>query len=164
MGKEWIVPDEDLGCDGAYYSYTEVVRCKDCKHRDPEDNKCDSGALERAGCIFPVQDDYFCAWGERKKPIATTENRTLEEIIDLYIYGDSETPPHAFDFTIQDAETMKSCVAFVRRFANQAYPHNFQGERYDIREYCHRMTAFQNMAKDIIANGTRNHPTEPNNR
>lgn len=74
----------------------------------------------------------------------------LEELIDLYTYGDSETPSHAFDFTIQDAETMKSCVAFVRRFANQAYPHNFQEERYDIREYCYRMTAFQNMAKDII--------------
>lgn len=89
---------------------------------------------------------------------------TLEEKIELYTYGDSETPPHAFDFTIQDAETMKSCVAFVRRFANQAYPHNFQGERYDIREYCYRMTAFQNMAKDIIANGTRNYHSESDNR
>lgn len=46
---------------------TEVVRCKDCKHRDPEDHKCDSGALERAGCIFPVQDEYFCSWGERRE-------------------------------------------------------------------------------------------------
>ena len=46
---------------------TEVVRCKDCKHRDPEDHKCDSGALERAGCIFPVQDEYFCSCGERRK-------------------------------------------------------------------------------------------------
>lgn len=44
-----------------------VVRCKDCKHRDPEDRKCDSGALERAGCVFPVEDDYFCAWGERRE-------------------------------------------------------------------------------------------------
>lgn len=44
-----------------------VVRCKDCKHRDPEDHKCDSGALERAGCIFPVQDDYFCSFGERRE-------------------------------------------------------------------------------------------------
>ncbi|MBR2681631.1 MAG: hypothetical protein IKE23_12970 [Exiguobacterium sp.] len=44
-----------------------VVRCKDCKHRDPEDHKCDSGALERAGCIFPVQDDYFCSCGERRE-------------------------------------------------------------------------------------------------
>lgn len=44
-----------------------VVRCKDCKHRDPEDHKCDSGRLERAGCIFAVDDDYFCADGERKE-------------------------------------------------------------------------------------------------
>lgn len=50
------------------YGYKgEVVRCKDCKHRDPEDHKCDSGALERAGCVFPVADDYFCSWGERRE-------------------------------------------------------------------------------------------------
>lgn len=44
-----------------------VVRCKDCKHRDPEDHKCDCGALERAGCMFPVSDDYFCSYGERRE-------------------------------------------------------------------------------------------------
>lgn len=44
-----------------------VVRCKDCKHRDPEDHKCDCGALERAGCMFPVADDYFCSCGERRE-------------------------------------------------------------------------------------------------
>lgn len=44
-----------------------VVRCKDCKHHDPEDRKCDCGALERAGCVFPVADDYFCSWGERRE-------------------------------------------------------------------------------------------------
>ncbi len=43
----------------------EVVYCKDCHHRDPEDHKCDCGQLERAGCVFPVDDDYFCAYGER---------------------------------------------------------------------------------------------------
>lgn len=43
-----------------------VVHCKDCKHRDPEDRKCDCGELARAGCIFPVKDDYFCAYGARK--------------------------------------------------------------------------------------------------
>ena len=48
-----------------------VVRCKDCRHRDPEDHKCDSGALERAGCIFPVQDDYFCSFGERREDAET---------------------------------------------------------------------------------------------
>ena len=42
-----------------------VVRCKDCRHRDPEDHKCDSGGTERQGCPFPVHDDYFCAYGER---------------------------------------------------------------------------------------------------
>ena len=42
-----------------------VVRCKDCRHRDPEDRKCDSGKMERQGCVFPVDDDYFCAYGER---------------------------------------------------------------------------------------------------
>ena len=41
-----------------------VVLCKDCRHRDPEDHKCDCGQLERAGCVFPVDDDYFCAYGE----------------------------------------------------------------------------------------------------
>lgn len=44
-----------------------VVRCKDCKHRDPEDLKCDCGELERAGCIFSVSDNYFCAHGEKKE-------------------------------------------------------------------------------------------------
>lgn len=44
-----------------------VVRCKDCKHRDPEDLRCDCGGLERAGCIFSVFDNYFCAYGERKE-------------------------------------------------------------------------------------------------
>lgn len=42
-----------------------VVLCRDCKHRDPEDHKCDCGQLERAGCVFPVADEYFCAYGER---------------------------------------------------------------------------------------------------
>lgn len=45
----------------------KIVRCKDCVHRDPEDKKCECGALERAGCIFPVADDYFCAYGKTKE-------------------------------------------------------------------------------------------------
>lgn len=43
----------------------EVVLCRDCRHRDPEDHKCDSGETERQGCPFKVADDYFCAYGER---------------------------------------------------------------------------------------------------
>lgn len=42
-----------------------VVRCGECKHRDPEDRKCDCGGLEHAH-MFPVADDWFCADGERK--------------------------------------------------------------------------------------------------
>ena len=43
----------------------EVVRCKDCKHRDPEDHKCDCG--HDIQWQLPRQDDWFCADGERKE-------------------------------------------------------------------------------------------------
>jgi len=29
--REWIVPDNDIGVDGAYFDYQELLRCKDCK-------------------------------------------------------------------------------------------------------------------------------------
>ena len=41
-----------------------VVRCKDCKHRDPEDHKCDCG--HDIQWQLPRADDWFCADGERK--------------------------------------------------------------------------------------------------
>ena len=42
----------------------EVVRCKDCKHRDPEDLKCDCGhAILWQLCR---EDDWYCADGEKK--------------------------------------------------------------------------------------------------
>ena len=44
----------------------EMVTCGECKHRDPENKKCDCGMFERQGCIFPVSDDYFCKYGERR--------------------------------------------------------------------------------------------------
>lgn len=44
----------------------DIVTCGECKHRDPEDKKCDCGMFERQGCIFPVADDYFCKYGERR--------------------------------------------------------------------------------------------------
>lgn len=46
-------------------SVQKLVRCKDCRHRDPEDLKCDCGGVERQGCPFTVDDYYFCAYGER---------------------------------------------------------------------------------------------------
>lgn len=39
MGKkdkimaEWILTDKDIGMDGAYYDYPELIRCKDCEYR-----------------------------------------------------------------------------------------------------------------------------------
>ncbi len=44
-----------------------VVRCRDCRHRDPEDHKCECGEMERQGCPFPVDDDYFCKYGARRE-------------------------------------------------------------------------------------------------
>jgi hypothetical protein len=39
--------------------------CRTCRHRDPEDKKCEHGGLERQGCQFPVSDDYFCKFYEK---------------------------------------------------------------------------------------------------
>ena len=44
----------------------EVVRCKDCIHRDPEDKKCDC-SFQAKGGMFPMDDNDFCSYGERKK-------------------------------------------------------------------------------------------------
>ena len=44
---------------------TMVVRCKDCKHRDPEDKKCDCG--HDILWQLPRRDDWFCADGERRE-------------------------------------------------------------------------------------------------
>lgn len=60
--KEYIMIKET---GNAPITVAELVRCKDCRHRDPEDHKCDSGEMERQGCPFKVADDYFCAYGER---------------------------------------------------------------------------------------------------
>ena len=45
--------------------YVNVVRCRDCKHRDPEDKKCDCGGME--GLILPRPDEWYCANGERRE-------------------------------------------------------------------------------------------------
>lgn len=41
-----------------------VVQCKDCKHCDPEDKKCDCG--HAILWQLPRDDDWFCADGERR--------------------------------------------------------------------------------------------------
>jgi hypothetical protein len=43
----------------------EIVRCKDCKHRDPEDKKCDCG--HDILWQLPRRDDWYCADAERRE-------------------------------------------------------------------------------------------------
>ena len=58
--KEYIVSMPAVG-----QVVRELIRCKDCKNRDPEDHKCDSGHGIRWN--LPRPDDWFCADGERKE-------------------------------------------------------------------------------------------------
>lgn len=41
-----------------------VVHCKDCKHRDPEDERCDCGCWHTP---FTTNDNDFCSYGERRE-------------------------------------------------------------------------------------------------
>jgi hypothetical protein len=43
----------------------EIVNCKDCKHRDPEDKFCDCGHMIKWSS--PREDDWYCADGERRE-------------------------------------------------------------------------------------------------
>ena len=45
------------------YKKPEIIYCKDCRYRDPEDKKCDHGH----GIVWqlPRPDDWFCADGKR---------------------------------------------------------------------------------------------------
>lgn len=43
---------------------SEIIHCKDCKHRDPEDKKCDCG--HDILWQLPRQDDWYCADAERR--------------------------------------------------------------------------------------------------
>lgn len=44
--------------------YEQVVHCKDCKHRDPEDKRCDCGCWHTP---FTSNDNDFCSYGERRE-------------------------------------------------------------------------------------------------
>lgn len=58
-----IKQDED-----GYIHAEELIYCKDCKHRDPEDMRCDSGCLfTNKDYIMP--DEWYCAGGEKKDEV-----------------------------------------------------------------------------------------------
>ena len=44
--------------------YEPVVHCKECKHRDPEDKRCDCGCWHNP---FTTNDNDFCRYGERRE-------------------------------------------------------------------------------------------------
>lgn len=43
--------------------YEPVVYCKNCKYRDPEDERCDCGCWHTP---FTTNDDDFCSYGEKR--------------------------------------------------------------------------------------------------
>jgi hypothetical protein len=49
---------------GKAEAQAEIVRCKDCIHRDPEDKKCDCG--HDILWQLPRDDKWYCADAERR--------------------------------------------------------------------------------------------------
>lgn len=69
MSEEELTEDFKDGVQAVLYMLSnqpaiqpEIIRCKDCKHRDPEDKKCDCG--HDIEWQLPRQDDWFCADAE----------------------------------------------------------------------------------------------------
>ena len=56
--KEWVICESDLGCDGSYLSYNEVVRCGECKFYDNDFGYCVEWQREKPS-------DWFCADGRK---------------------------------------------------------------------------------------------------
>ena len=50
--------------DGYRSAKSEQILCEDCKHRDPEDKKCDCG--HDIIWQLPRHDDWYCADAERR--------------------------------------------------------------------------------------------------
>ena len=64
-GYVWIIrSDAWARIDALPSAQPEIIRCKDCKHRDPEDKKCDCG--HDIIWQLPRDDDWFCGSAERR--------------------------------------------------------------------------------------------------
>lgn len=60
--------DEQDNCENCAIAIEDrqpVIRCKDCKHRDPEDGRCDNG--HDVIWNLPRPDNWFCKDGERRE-------------------------------------------------------------------------------------------------
>ena len=58
------IDDEDGGSYIWNDNHGELIRCKDCKHRDPENHSCDCGCWHMP---YKTKDDDYCSYGERKE-------------------------------------------------------------------------------------------------
>lgn len=65
MSREWVISEEDLGCDGAYLSYNEVVRCRDCKWY--KTMYCKMDRWTDLVTMYVAKADDYCSYGERRK-------------------------------------------------------------------------------------------------
>lgn len=62
-----IVYENKYDEDGLLIGMTarsEIIMCRDCKHHDPKDKKCDCG--HSILWQLPRNDDWFCADAERR--------------------------------------------------------------------------------------------------
>lgn len=66
------------------------------------------------------------------------DEMSLTERIRLYADGDPEhgLPAHGFDFSHEDAEAIMSALRIVWLLSRVDFVHNFQLERFDIRDFC----------------------------
>ena len=77
---------------------------------------------------------------------------TLTERVILYADGDKENgiPPHSFDFSHEDMETIMSALRLAYLVSRQEHIHNFQLERFDIRDFCVCCNGYIGIAKNIL--------------
>lgn len=68
----------------------------------------------------------------------TLDEMSLTERVKLYADGDPEhgLPAHGFDFSHEDAEAIMSALRIVWLLSRVDFVHNFQLERFDIRDFC----------------------------
>ena len=69
MAKEWVISEEDLGCDGAYLSHEEVIRCRDCENLMKSDDNFEDEKPYYYCDIFNhmINPDDFCSRAKRRK-------------------------------------------------------------------------------------------------
>lgn len=81
----------------------------------------------------------------------TLEEMTITERVKLYADGDAEDgiSKHGFDFSHEDAEAIMSALRIVWLLSRVDFVHNFQLERFDIRDFCTVTNGIIRIAKNF---------------